>query len=452
MKYEQRTGEANYDYPYSHPTPQTSLPNHSQPDCQHILPMTNDQEDDTNRNLSAKLNTNQSSLPSPTANVSRNSSTEENSKEESQKPIRPKLINPHSTSQTLSNSSNRFQLYHHSSTYQLIYKSLLIFLLFIQSFVLIGFFASVYISLDGFIKISESVEYRTILAYLLIFIIATIFSVFIAIDSLLSKNVNQLIGLCLFNIAMSVYGAILPRQINHTIEPLSPGSLSADQLHSIQWRVIVVPAISGFCSIILFMLTWYFYREFGWYMYKQLGADIKLRKALRIKYTFYMLQKFNLFFLIGFCIQTVLYHGSNPTVQNIVLPSIALLVSCFVVLLASVAVERELKWIMALYYLVWTLAMTFLCYEIAKIYPKATEAHIQRSFILFASLTFVMLLSTGVFSIICCCNFGIGLKERRLRSPWSAALHSMMSNGKAQADSNNPDNCLHPANSRPILD
>lgn len=450
MKYEQQDDEANYDYPYSYPTPQPLLP-HPIPNRQPFSPMTSDQEYETTKNLSAKVNLNQYPSPLTTANGRRISTTDENSKEENQKPIRPKP-NPHSTSQTHSNSSNRFQLYNHPSTYQLIYKLLLIFVLFVQSITLIGFFASVYISLDGYIESSENVQYRNILAYLLIFIIATIFAVFIAIDSLLNKNVNQLVGLCLFNIAMSVYGAILPRQINHTIEPLSPGSLSADQFQSIQWRVIVVPAISGLCSIILFLLTWYFYREFGWDMYKQLGADIKLRKALRIKYTFYMLQKFNLFFLIGFCIQTVLFHVPNPTVEDIVLPSSALLVSFFVVLLATVAVEHELKWIMALYYLVWTLAIAFLCYEIVKIYPEAEVAQIQRSFILFASLTFFMLLSTGFFSILCCCKFGIGLKERRIRSAWSTAWNTMRKNRKPSADSHHPDDLLHPVSSRPVLD
>ncbi|KAH9819698.1 hypothetical protein DFH28DRAFT_1122471 [Melampsora americana] len=446
MKHEQRTDEANYANPYSYPTPPRLL-THSIPNRELISSMTDDQEVDTNRHLSAKLHSIQDSSTSITAKIT--SSTED---KECQKPIRPKLINPHSTSQTYSTHSNRFHLSHHSSSYQLFYKLLLILVLFLQSIALIGFFTSVYISLDGHIESSQSVEYRTILAYLLIFIIATIFAVFIAIDSLLNKNVNQLVGLCLFNIAMSAYGAILPRQINHTIEPFSPGSLSSDQLQSIEWRIIVVPAISGLCSIILFILTWYFYREFGWDMYKQLGADIKLRKALRIKYTFYMLQKFNLFFLIGFCIQTVLFHGSDPTVQNIVLPAIALLVSCFIVLLATIAVERELKWIMSLYYLVWILAMAFLCYEIAKIYPKAAEAHIQRSFILFATLTFVMLLSTGFFSILCCWNFGIGLKERRIRSAWSAALNRLRSRRNPQSDSNYPDDSLHPASSRPVLD
>ncbi|KAG0151971.1 hypothetical protein CROQUDRAFT_36015 [Cronartium quercuum f. sp. fusiforme G11] len=304
-------------------------------------------------------------------------------------------------------------------------KLALIITLIVQSIGVIGFFASIYMSLDDRLSISQNSRYRTILAYLLIFIIATLFAIFIAIDSLLNKNVTQLIALCFFNISMGVYGAILPGQVDHTIDiSITREEIPVGTLNSIKWRIIIVPTITGICSLVLIGLTWHFYQEFGWDMYRRLGADIKLQKALRVKYVFYMLQKFNFFFLIGFCVQTVLLNGTNFELENVVLAAVALLASCFFILIATIGVERELKWMMSLYYFLWALAGAFLCYEIDRIFPKAENANNQRSFILFASLTLGMLLSSGICSIPCWRNFGKGLKEARLRSPWVALLTS----------------------------
>jgi hypothetical protein len=64
----------------------------------------------------------------------------------------------------------------------------------------------------------------------------------------------------------------------------------------------------------------------GWHAFKKLGANIALRKAMRVKSIFYLLQKFNFFFLVGFCVLIVqMRRQSHLILQtlDIILPSLS---------------------------------------------------------------------------------------------------------------------------------
>jgi hypothetical protein len=70
----------------------------------------------------------------------------------------------------------------------------------------------------------------------------------------------------------------------------------------------------------------------GWHAFKKLGANIALRKAMRVKSIFYLLQKFNFFFLVGFCVLIVqMRKQSQQFLQtlDIILPSLLVILSFF---------------------------------------------------------------------------------------------------------------------------
>ncbi|PLW10019.1 hypothetical protein PCANC_04262 [Puccinia coronata f. sp. avenae] len=85
---------------------------------------------------------------------------------------------------------------------------LLISLLVSQSIGVIGFFTSVFLSLKPYVSSDSDRGYQAMLGYLIIFTIATVFEVYIAIDSLLSQNAPQLFALCLFEGSMTGFGAV----------------------------------------------------------------------------------------------------------------------------------------------------------------------------------------------------------------------------------------------------
>lgn len=284
----------------------------------------------------------------------------------------------------------------------------LIGLLLFQSIGVIGFFASVFNSLNSYISVDFDHDYQAMLGYLVIFTIATVFEVYIAIDSLVHQNTPQLFALCLFEGAMTGFGALLPHQIHKAVDSKVPDYF----LKSITWRLYCVPATIGIATIIMLWLTWFFAKDFGWQTYKRLGANIELRKAMEIKSIFFLLQKFNFFFLIGFCVLIVQMRKEDQgtlDALDIVLPSIALFVTCCVQLFASIAVELELPFFLFLYGMFWAAAMLFMGFEVFKLHPLSEVTNSQHSLILFSSLTVLLLFSTGIMSILCYRNFDKGL-------------------------------------------
>lgn len=291
---------------------------------------------------------------------------------------------------------------------------LLISLLVSQSIGVIGFFTSVFLSLKPYVSSDSDRGYQAMLGYLIIFTIATVFEVYIAIDSLLSQNAPQLFALCLFEGSMTGFGAMLPHQIHKALRHDDKISfVPAALMTSINRRLFLVPAIIGVATLILSWLTWHFSQDFGWHAFKKLGANIALRKAMRVKSIFYLLQKFNFFFLVGFCVLIVqMRKQSQQFLQtlDIILPSLALVATCCVQLFASIAVELELQFFIFLYGSFWCAAMVFMGYEMIEMHPLSEATDSQHSLILFSSLTIVLLFSTGIMSIFCFMNFNKGLK------------------------------------------
>lgn len=118
----------------------------------------------------------------------------------------------------------------------------------------------------------------------------------------------------------------------------------------IQGWIIAIPVITGGCSCLLGYLTWLIYKEFGsvflflfssstfffdfssqpnssssssidfmnlgWDIFKQIGADLRLKRIVQQKYILSMLQKFNLFFFIGFSIQFLMLSSAMTSVER----------------------------------------------------------------------------------------------------------------------------------------
>ncbi|POV96986.1 hypothetical protein PSHT_14817 [Puccinia striiformis] len=291
---------------------------------------------------------------------------------------------------------------------------LLIGLLVSQSIGVIGFFTSVFISLGPYVSSDSDRGYQDTLGYLVIFTIATVFEVYIAIDSLVSQNAPQLVALCLFEGSMTGFGAVEALAYDDTISTIPPSLLN-----SIKWRLYVVPAIIGVATVIMSWLTWHFSQDFGgsnlasWHAYKKLGANIALRKAMRVKSVFYLLQKFCFFFLVGFCVLIVQMRKQSQGVLqtlDIVFPVLSLIVSGLVQIFTSIAVELELRFFVFIYGIFWLAALFFVGYEIIEIHPLSEATESQHTLILFSSLTILLLFSKMIVSIFCHMNFNKGLK------------------------------------------
>ncbi|POV96282.1 hypothetical protein PSTT_15733, partial [Puccinia striiformis] len=343
---------------------------------------------------------------------------------------------------------------------------LLISLLVSQSIGVIGFFTSVFISLGPYVSSDSDRGYQDTLGYLVIFTIATVFEVYIVSKILLYHRLTSVFAArpkrkqCRPSTLSSAkmlrswsrfayskfndwIGASKQRGRSSFLTPPSTCShiKFTELLHTMtqlvrfrllvefhQMAIIVVPAIIGVATVIMSWLTWHFSQDFGgemlislfrfsddagWHAYKKLGANIALRKAMRVKSVFYLLQKFCFFFLVGFCVLIVQMRKQSQGVLqtlDIVFPVLSLIVSGLVQIFTSIAVELELRFFVFIYGIFWLAALFFVGYEIIEIHPLSEATESQHTLILFSSLTILLLFSKMIVSIFCHMNFNKGLK------------------------------------------
>lgn len=115
--------------------------------------------------------------------------------------------------------------------------------------------------------------------YLTLFIFAHMFLVILCYDALRLKNTIQVIGICIFNVAMLVYAAIQQQQIkeaNDTLALLQNGNI--DIWPNIKPFLITIPCVIAFCSVLMSVVCWKLYDEFAWRIYKHISADLRMKK------------------------------------------------------------------------------------------------------------------------------------------------------------------------------
>lgn len=110
------------------------------------------------------------------------------------------------------------------------------------------------------------------------------------------KNTIQVIGLCLCNVGLLVYGAVQVDQINTAVSLLA----SEDFIKAEVWGeskpfLIIIPCIVGIGSVLMTFVAWKLYDEFAWTIYKHISADLRMKR----RYLTYQVRHITPISLIG---------------------------------------------------------------------------------------------------------------------------------------------------------
>ncbi len=122
---------------------------------------------------------------------------------------------------------------------------------------------------------------RTVPTYLSLFIFGFLYEVVLAYDALRLRNTIQVIGLCIFNLALMIYAAIQIDQLNDALFKLvTLGQLPPTLWKELEPYLIAVPCIVAFVTLLLGFIAWKLYGEFAWTIYKNISADLRLKRRL----------------------------------------------------------------------------------------------------------------------------------------------------------------------------
>ncbi|KAI8445653.1 hypothetical protein BY996DRAFT_7936345 [Phakopsora pachyrhizi] len=243
------------------------------------------------------------------------------------------------------------------------------------------------------------------------------FSVYIAVDSILNRNSDQLIALCVFNILMATFGSLLSIKILEKIKDYLPPYICKALL----LRFTLIPIIILISSSVLIYYTYHFFKEFGWKRYKHLGGNIRLNFAFVVKKRLFMFQKFTLFAVVGLCVLIVQMRREKFhkfRLIDFILPIIGTVLTCLAIMIVTIGVELEIKSILFCYAIYWIGSVGFLAFDVIRLLPLSEETNTQGPLIFFLIITFMMKIVTGLNTYMCYQNFEIGLKEARQSSRW----------------------------------
>jgi hypothetical protein len=97
-------------------------------------------------------------------------------------------------------------------------------------------------------------------------------------DALRLKNTIQIIGLCILNIGLLVYGALQIDQVQQALDQLFDSLSNKDAWNEVRGPMTAIPIVLGVVTLIMSFVAWRLYDEFAWTIYKHISADLRMKR------------------------------------------------------------------------------------------------------------------------------------------------------------------------------
>ncbi|KAN0066340.1 hypothetical protein ACQY0O_000434 [Thecaphora frezii] len=274
---------------------------------------------------------------------------------------------------------------------------------------------------------NEVQDIKTVSVYLAIFVFGMIFQVAITLDALRLKNTIQVIGVCIFNVALAIAAGLEITQVRDALhsQDTQRGGIPCpfDEMQVCRAEDIIFPevhrlligvtVICAAAEIPILFWTAKLWTEFGWIVYQKIGADLRIRSMFMWYQTFIVLLKFTFFFGVGFTIfYLILVADTTDWEYGVTIAAVPIAVVALFA--AAFAVRREIMPLMVLSLFLMVAGLVYFVYKLTQVWVPATRAQyefVRLTITFISAFAIISLALTLANGLVCLLNFQLGLKQ-----------------------------------------
>ncbi|EEH18998.2 hypothetical protein PABG_01317 [Paracoccidioides brasiliensis Pb03] len=285
----------------------------------------------------------------------------------------------------------------------------------IQAAIILGFESYVFARFQSELRgnYGTAATSRTIPTFLTLYIFGFVYELILTYDALRLKNTIQVIGICLCNVGLLIYGAVQTDQIREAILALNRGhNIDKKIWPDVKPFLVAIPIIIGIGSVLMMFVAWKLYDEFAWTIYKHISADLRMKRRYLTYQIYIALLKFDFFFFLGFTVQFVVIVTDKKATEYI-LTIIAIPCTILILLSAAWSTRRENTPGMIITILLYHGGLAYFLFKLVRMYtPPRMDAYkaARTSLTFFTVITIALIIMTIINACICTNNFNKGLK------------------------------------------